>query len=311
MNVKQLQPSYASHIEYVKAKNIKSLFEGGLMVGQAKYDGARLLVHFDGDNTYCTSRRISKKTGKYHELQNRLVTFKSKVDLGYTVLDGEVYSKDWSTTAGITKALPEKSFELQKENQIRFAAFDCLFFDGVDIRSRPYVERYLAAKIVIDIIKKEFMHITESIKVNSREHAIVLLDEYINKGFEGLVVKHLQKTYDEKYAMLKLKKSETLDCVVYDIVQGKGKYIDTVGALRLGYYDEETSKIVHITNCAPGTDNDRNNWRDNWERMRLAVIEIECQEITKTSVKHPRIVRIRHDKDYTMCTRETIFKEEE
>lgn len=313
MRIKQLQPSYAYHVEYVKEKNIKRLFSTNQMIAQKKYDGERLLVHFDNGNTYCTSRRISKKTNRFNELQDNLPTFHATLDLDYTVLDGEIYSKDWSTVAGITKSLPERSLLLQQENEAKYAAFDCLFFDGEDVRELPYFERLELAKIVIKQLNKPHMHITESTPVNSREHGILLMDEYIKQGFEGAVLKHLNMTYDEKYAILKLKKSITIDCVVYDKVQGNGKYTDTAGALSLGYYDPETKEIVHITQCSPGSDADRNNWRDSWEELKLSVVEVKCQELTKTSMRHPVIVRIRHDKTYEMCIRETIFtnKEEE
>lgn len=311
MSVKQLQPSYAYHIEYVKEKNIKKLFSTNEMIAQPKYDGERLLVHFDNGSTYCTSRRISKKTNRFNELQDNLPTFHATLDLDYTVLDGEIYSKDWATVAGITKSLPERSLQLQQENEAKYVVFDCLFFDGEDVRELPYFKRFELAKIVIKQLNKPHMHIIESTPVNSREHGIALMDEYISKGFEGAVLKHLNMQYDEKYAILKLKKSITVDCVVYDWTLGQGKYSDTVGALKLGYYDPETNDFAHITNCAPGSDADRDNWRDSWEELKLSVVEVKCQELTKTSMRHPVIVRLRHDKTYKMCTRETIFNEEE
>lgn len=310
MSAKQLQPSYAYHVEYVKEKNIKKLFSTNEMIAQPKYDGERLLVHFDNGNTYCTTRRISKKTNRFNELQDNLPTFHATLDLDYTVLDGEIYSKDWATVAGITKSLPERSLQLQQENEAKYAAFDCLFFDGDDVRELPYFKRFELAKIVIKQLNKPHMHITESTPVNSREHGIVLMDEYISKGFEGAVLKHLNMQYDEKYAILKLKKSITVDCVVYDWTLGQGKYSETVGALKLGYYDKEKNDFVHITNCAPGTDSEREDWRRNWHLMKNSVVEVKCQELTKTSMRHPVIVRLRHDKTYEMCTRETIFTEE-
>lgn len=311
MSVKQLQPSYAYHAEYVKDKNIKKLFSTNEMIAQPKYDGERMLIHFDNGNTYCTSRRISKKTNRFNELQDNLPTFHATLDLDYTVLDGEIYSKDWSTVASITKSLPERALLLQQENEAKYAAFDCLFFDGEDVRELPYFERLELAKSVIKQLNKQHIHIAESTPVNSREHGIALMDEYISKGFEGAVLKHLNMKYDEKYAILKLKKSITVDCVVYDWTLGQGKYSETVGALKLGYYDKEKDDFVHIANCSPGTDAERENWFQNWHLMKNTVVEVKCQELTKTSMRHPVIVRLRHDKTYEMCTRETIFTEEE
>ena len=313
MSAKQLQPSYAYHVEYVKEKNLKLLFDDNKMIVQPKYDGERLLVHFDRDKTYCTSRRISKKTDRFNEIQDNLPTLHAKLDLGYTVLDGEVYSKNWSTIAGITKSLPERAIMLQQKNEVKYAVFDCLFFDGQDIRERPYSERLWLANIVVDKLNKPHIHTTKSMPVASKTQGLQLMEEYISNGFEGAVLKHVNMKYYEKYALLKLKKSITVDCIVYDKIQGNGKYKDTVGALSLGYYDYDTNSIVHITQCAPGTDAERDMWRDNWDELDLSVVEVKCQELTKTSMRHPVILRIRHDKEYPMCTKETIFvnKEEE
>lgn len=279
------------------------------VVGQPKYDGERLLVHYHNGKTYCTSRRISIKTNKYNELQANLPTLHAQLKgIGYTVLDGEVYSKDWATIAGITKSLPERAIALQQDNEVKYAVFDCLYFDGQDIRDLPYSERLVIAQNVVTTLNKSNVHLVDTIEILSAKHAGTFMDECIANGFEGAVIKRTDKTYTDKRAMLKLKKSETLDCVVYDKIQGNGKYSDTIGALSLGYYDADKDTIIHITQCAPGTDADRNMWRDNWDSMKLSVVEVKCQEVTKQSLRHPVIIRIRNDKDYTMCTKETIFK---
>lgn len=307
--IKQLQPSYACHIEYVNEKVLDKLFNQYKFVCQPKYDGERLLLHLDEDNTYCTSRRISVKTEEFNEISANLPTLHIKLNLCYTVLDGEIYSKDWSTIAGITKSLPERAIELQKENKVKYAVFDCLFFDGLDIRDMSYEYRYNIAQNVVNLINKEYIHVVESFDVNSRCIAKDLMNKYINLGFEGIVVKNLSAIYGEKNSMLKLKKSITVDCIVYNYTKGNGKYINTIGALCLGYYDLNSESIIHITQCSPGTDAERQNWFENWNNMRYKIVEVKCQEITKKSLRHPVIVRIRDDKNYIMCTKDTIFSD--
>ena len=131
----------------------------------------------------------------------------------------------------------------------------------------------------------------------------------IDTGFEGIVVKSLKKMYRDMGASLKCKKFETVDVVVYDYVQGRGKYIDTVGALSIGYYDPTTGTIKHISQVNCGTDVERNMWRDRWSELKGSVIEVKCQEVTETSLRHPVYIRLREDKTAEMCTKDTIFKE--
>lgn len=128
--VKQIQPNHADHISYYKDKYLQDMFENEPVIAQPKYDGERMLIHFDGNHVYCTSRRISKLTGKFTENQDKLPflckKYESSVHFEYTVLDCECYSKDWSTIVGILHSLPERAFELQAVNSPCFAVFDCL-----------------------------------------------------------------------------------------------------------------------------------------------------------------------------------------
>ena len=74
-NAKQLKPTHADHIsgyDWTNKKGynaIDEMLKNEVVVAQRKYDGERMLVHFDGKDTYCTSRRTSKKTGRYMENQ--------------------------------------------------------------------------------------------------------------------------------------------------------------------------------------------------------------------------------------------------
>ena len=124
------------------------------------------------------------------------------------------------------------------------------------------------------------------------------MNSAIEAGFEGIVVKSFKKKYYDKGASLKCKKFETVDVVVCGYVQGRGKYSDTIGALQVGYYDPDKDEVIRISNVNCSTDAERNAWRDNWEDWKNTVIEVLCQEVTERSLRHPRYVRRREDKDY-------------
>jgi ATP-dependent DNA ligase len=125
--------------------------------------------------------------------------------------------------------------------------------------------------------------------------------------------------------MLKIKRFETVDCVVYGYQVGRGKYEGTIGALLIGYYDVDSKKIIHCSKVNCGTDEDRDWWRDYFKananyfdtdspfgiipQEKFKVIEVKCQEITEKSLRHPVYIRRRDDKSIEMCTKETIFKE--
>lgn len=311
---KQIQPNHADHISYYKDDFIKTIFDEGA-VAQLKYDGERMLIHINGDKIYCTSRRFSKKTGQYMENQDKIPIvneiFKEFINqhLGYTVIDCECYSKDWSTVAGILHSLPERAIELQKENPVKFACFDCLYYDGKDLREERYLDRLAYLPKVLQFVKDRNCHPVNIMLVNSKQSVNTLMNFAIEQGFEGIVVKSLQRKYYDKGASLKCKKSETVDVVVVGYQDGRGKYEGQVGALKIGYYEPSTSEFVCISNVNCGTDEDRLDWTNNKDALLHSVIEVKCQEITKKSLRHPVIVRRRPDKTFEMCTKETIFKE--
>jgi len=311
--VKQIWPAHADHISHYREKWLNEMFETNEIIAQRKYDGERMLVHFNRTETYCTSRRESKKTGRYMENQDKIDNLPTLPELGYTVIDCECYSETWSDIVGILHSLPERAHELQKTTMIKFAVFDCIWFDGKDVSSKPYRERLALAAKIVEILQDGAcndirFHLVKGIDVANLKQAYDIAEQHWNRGQEGVVIKSLEKAYYDKGAMLKIKRSETVDLVVYDWWYGTGKYKETVGALCVGYYDKDKNDIVHVTRVNCGTDEDRDWWRDNWPMNRLTVLEVKAQEITDKSLRHPVYIRIRKDKDYHECTRDTIFK---
>lgn len=304
--VKQIQPNHADHISGYKEDWLNKMFKNDKVIAQRKYDGERMLIHFDGENIYCTSRRYSKKTNHYMENQDKLVDVPKLQKLGYTVLDCECYSNTWSEIAGILHSLPERAAELQKTIPVKFACFDCLFYDGEDLREQPYSIRYEKMMDVLKTLQDNRFHYAMYRIVRTLSEAYAFRDFMIKQGYEGSVIKSLNKTYYDKGASLKMKRFETIDVIAIDYQQGRGKYANTVGALKVGYFDG--TNFVEISNVNCGTDEERDWWRDNWSTAQYSVIEVKCQEITSKSLRHPVYIRRREDKDYTMVTKESIFK---
>ena len=191
---------------------------------------------------------------------------------------------------------------------------------GLPFSFLPYVERLDYMYQALDKFKCrnlrstafldnnfELCTIDKAINILTIDDVNNLMMSTINKGYEGIVIKSLSKTYYEKAASLKCKKFETVDVVVIDYQQGNGKYADTIGALIVGYYDNGNFVKISKVNCS--TDKERNWWRDNWQIAKYSVIEVKCQEITDKSLRHPVYIRRRDDKTFEMCTKETIFKE--
>ena len=312
--VKQIWPAHADHISGYKQSFIDNLFKESIVVVQRKYDGERMLIHFNHDETYCTSRRTSKKTGRYMENQDKIANL-PHLDLDYTVIDCEFYGDTWADSVGILHSLPDRALQLQVNTSIHFAVFDCLFFNGTDLRDLPYSVRLDYVSHVLDLLNykvKDFrFHFVEQFKVNNIDEAMKIAKEYWDEGKEGVVMKAYNLKYYDKGMMLKIKRFETLDVVVCGYQEGRGKYKDVVGALYVGYYDKTNDEIVKISKVNCGTDEDRKMWKKCFDEGTAIgkVIEVKCQEVTDKSLRHPVYLRLRDDKSKEMCTKDTIFKE--
>ena len=304
----QIKPNHADHISSYTDKYLNSMFESETIVAQRKYDGERMLIHFDNGKTYCTSRRIGKN-GLFTQNEDKIINLPTLQNIGYTVIDCECYAANWSEIVGVLHSLPERAHTLQKNGvKVKFAVFDCLFFDDTDIRDAAYLERLYRAIDVVEALNMNNMSVVESTQVISKENAMEFMQVALSEGFEGCVIKSLERAYYDKGASLKCKKFETVDCVVCGYQNGNGKYANTIGALEIGYYDEKNDKFIPISKVNCGTDAERELWNIHRKEWLHSVIEVKCQEITNKSLRHPVYIRRRDDKDYKMCTKDTIFK---
>lgn len=326
MEVEQFKPAHADRVDGYDWTNRKGfnalddMLRNERVVVQMKHDGERIKMHINNNETVMDSRRISKKTGLYAQCQQNFPEFQNLgLQLGYTVLDGELKAvrddKDnWSDIVGVIHSLPERaeSIKAKHEFKIVYEVFDCCFYNGSDVRNFSYEERYALAKEVVEKIGRDDIVLVDCYRVNTKEELYNKRDEFIAQGHEGIVIKSLEREYYDVGAYIKAKRLETKDLVVYGFDHGNGKYSNTVGALKCGYWDPATQHVVHVCDVNCGTDQDRADWLQGLlSGSRLnGVIEVKCQEVTKDSLRHPVYVRYRQDKTYDMCTKETIFTTE-
>lgn len=323
MRIEQFKPAHADRIDGYDwqrrngRNDLDEMLANEHVVVQRKHDGERIKMHIDGSEIAMDSRRISKKTGLYAQCQQNFSEFQNlNLGLGYTVLDGELKAlrdgKDnWSDIVGIIHSLPERAQMIKDKHEfeIRYMVFDCCFYDGQDIRDMPYSYRYECAKKVVALLNRDDILLVDNIEIKTKDDLYAARDAFIAKGCEGIVVKSLGRKYYDVGAYIKAKRLETKDLVVYDFEYGNGKYAETVGALKCGYWDPISNSVVHVCDVNCGTDQDRAEWLAGLigGYRRYGVIEVKCQEVTADSLRHPVYVRYRVDKTYDMCTKDTIF----
>ena len=78
--------------------------------------------------------------------------------------------------------------------------------------------------------------------------------------------------------------------------------------MRLAAYDENEDLIYVATVSSGLNDELREKFRDNPDDYYLKVVEIQCMELTKDSIRHPIFIGFREDKKPTSCKIKDIFK---
>jgi ATP-dependent DNA ligase len=313
------------------------------VLAEEKLDGHRALLHLHRsfDRAYLTSRRISKKTGRYAEnglnVPHIIAPAADSIrflNCDYTVLDGELIVPSYllEDVQSVTGSSSHVAIAWQKDNKPAvLRVFDILFMNGVDVRHKPLRYRKSLVSEAIESIGSRFIQKVDFKLVESPEEIKFLYESILSGGGEGLVLKNPDSPYGKCWT--KMKKTDTYDVVVvgYKKSEPDGKFREMIGAVRFGVY--ENGKLVEVGRCsgmkdgnvdwvtdygAAGSPNREGSWvvpisddqpagsrawfTMNRDKLLGTVIEVEGNGLTKHGkIHHPRFVRLRPDKAPQMC----------
>ena len=126
------------------------------------------------------------------------------------------------------------------------------------------------------------------------------LDEIVDKGGEGLMLRDPDAVYDigrRSEALLKYKKVQTMDLRIVGFNEGKGKYEGMIGS----FICESDEGDIQV-NVAGMSDDIRMSNPDDWigTIIEVAYFDISMsKDKTTKSLRFPRLKRVRNDKDTT------------
>lgn len=284
-------------------------------IAQEKYDGTRIIVIKNGDNIELQTRSgKSNLASEYPEIVEELKSIH-----GNFILDGELIFRNNIT--GEIKFITGKAKDAKDGYTAILMLFDVL--ENADMNYRNYDQYVRTAWINDFVILHKFINITSVIThYNSFND---LYERKINDGREGIVLKKKTSIYQDgkrSKDWLKVKRVDTADCFIIGLMKGEGKYEDMFGSLILGQYDSD-GKLIVVCNCSGFTDEDRKMFytvimASPYKEMFSStkgelghilhkcapnmVVEIEFMErLESGSVRHPRFVRVRTDKEPKDC----------
>ena len=226
-----------------------------------KLDGERAQIHKQKNTIVIFSRSLENITSYYPDIVEKI----SKIIISDDViLEAEVVAMN--SNSGDFLPFQElmhrrRKYEIDEavtKYPITVNFFDVLFSNGKNCMEMAYAER---RKLLEKIIKEdEFARLIPMSIINSKEQVLEVLENSINSGCEGLMLKQLNSTYRAGIRgsnWLKLKREyqndlgDSLDLIVVGAFFGKGRRTGKYGTLLVATYNDEEDTFPSI--CKVGT----------------------------------------------------------
>jgi DNA ligase-1 len=204
-----------------------------------KLDGARVQVHRVGTDVRIYTRNLNDITERLPGLAALARTAPAES----FVLDGEVLW--WDEATGKPLAFQDSMSAFGRDEvapvdpRVRF--FDVLHVDGVDLIDEPLNTRQQHLDRLVGDLAIPRRHTDDAAEAQA------VLDEALDQGHEGVMVKSLDSTYDAGRrggSWRKVKPVKTLDLVVLGAEWGHGRRQGWLSNLHLGARDPEGGFVM-------------------------------------------------------------------
>jgi bifunctional non-homologous end joining protein LigD len=201
---------------------------------EPKLDGYRVIAFVAGARVRLQSRRGLDLTPFFPELAEELAAQPA----GELILDGEIVALDAAGRPSFHALqnraqlkTPAQIEAARRETPVVLVCFDLLHFAGLNLRGAPYLDRrrYLS-QCLLPAAHLQLVH--------SSADAGELYDAALRSGFEGIVAKRIDSSYQagqRSRSWLKIKAAQSAELLVGGFTRGKGAR-EPLGALLLGYW---------------------------------------------------------------------------
>ena len=264
--VEKFQISVFNPVRPMLADRVKSESEalekmGEKFAAEYKLDGERVQVHLKNKQVILFSRRLENITKFYPDIvENISKSLKTRE----AILEAEAVAVNENT--GEFLPFQELMHRRRKYNLDRAVSeipitlnfFDVLYFDGKNCLDLSYEER---RKNLEEIVAEDkFAKLVPMVTVTSDSEIEDFLENSINSGCEGLMLKSLEGQYRAGMRgsnWLKLKREyrnelgDSLDLVVIGAFFGRGRRTGRYGTLLVATYNDENDTFSSI--CKVGT----------------------------------------------------------
>lgn len=234
-----------SFVKPMLASSAQQAFNDQNWIAEIKYDGYRAVAH-SGKTIQLTSRNGTSFLKAFPKIVRELE--KLKFD---SILDGEVVVMDPKT--GLPSFNGLQNYNSNSGTPIYFYVFDCLEYDGQDLRNKTLLERKQVLQSLFDCegVIRFCDHVDGDSMIN-------LFDQVTHMGLEGIICKRANSKYhegDRSKDWIKIKNyqqqeyfilgygTEEFSLLLGEAVDGKLLYRGEVGT---GWTDKTRTKLYKL-----------------------------------------------------------------
>jgi len=264
--VKSFQATIFNPIRPMLAERVKSEKEsiekmGDKFAAEYKLDGERAQLHVKNDEVKLFSRSLENITSYYPDITEKIP---KNLKANDAILEAEVVAINGDSG----EFLPfqelmhrRRKYKVEKavlEYPITVNFFDLLYLDGKSCLDLVYLKRREMLQQIL--VEDEFAKLVPMTIVQNENEVEDFLENSINSGCEGLMLKMLDAAYkagSRGSYWLKLKREyrnelgDSLDLIVIGAFFGRGRRTGTYGTLLLAAYDDQNDTFPSI--CKVGT----------------------------------------------------------
>jgi ATP-dependent DNA ligase len=266
-----------------------------------KMDGFRMTYVY-GNGIF--SRDGKKMTGFDH-IENEMEILCNKYNLNF--LDGELFTdtQNFETLAGIINRT--KNINEEDKKLLFFNMFACCKSNG-DFESTSVMVK-LINKIKKDMIKNPFQYIrfVDYTEISNNEEEIKRqAEQYVNEGYEGIMLRNPDVYYDWKRSdkLLKFKFFKEVDLKIVGIIKGSAgkKFSNTMGSIVCEGVVEGKPIKVEVGSGFNELSGERDEFYNNPNKFIGQNVEIQYQNITNKerdgyySLRFPTFKKMKFDR---------------
>lgn len=282
---------------------------GSLYVTE-KLDGNRCIAYYDGQQWIYLSRNGKQKLNYNFDMSGLPKEY---------VYDGEVlsaeqtqnsvqlynYIRGGSHIKPLYTSLFSKASGIMNRKGIQTGLIYNIFDVQID---EPYYKRRALLDTIEMYLKSDTVRILPVLWDGNNPKAVDQLCDLVTScGAEGLMINRPQATYEHKRtnALLKYKKSKTMDMRVSDVFEGTGKYEAALGSMLCTAQLPNGDYIS--ANVGTGiSDEQRCQWYMHPNDIIGKIVEVEYFDISQNesvlgtnhySLRFPRLKKVRTDKN--------------